>query len=434
MPSTFRIITADECGIVKSMPACSLATPAPVPILPGDLDQARENGIDRLAWMDGFERFVVGRSGPSVEIWSSADVPKMQRRVDLFSNEGGEADAGEKDSILALHSHGGDMYAFLDSSCIYKISCADSTYDFSKLNGSLPLLTAPENGSGGRTKSLLGNTAATVGAFRTQPFQLAFGSRDREVRIYDMATSKVSWQAKNIPPHPQTLLQYPLWQTAVSFSEEDVNTLAVGTAYAELRMYDIRQRKPVMFTKEGVLEHRVSAVCVLPSSVIVGDSAGHIQEVDMRTCKVVRKFPSPGGAVRSVQRVPGTADRFAAVSLDRYVRVYTTKNSRVLGKCYLKQRLRDVLVGESSKSTASNGGEDDEEGEGSDAENDSDGDNSDGGDDSDASDRVEDIEISDSENGDSDDDDDESDDDSVEDDPFFKPTKVAPPDKKKQKR
>ena len=108
-------------------------------------------------------------------------------------------------------------------------------------------------------------------------------------------------KAKNLPANPQTLLQQPIWSTALEFlSPFDTpsycnsnNLLAIGTAYKQLQIYDVRtsavQRRPIIYTpewdstKENLLDHRVTSLCQIDSNrIIVGDSAGYMHTLDLR--------------------------------------------------------------------------------------------------------------------------------------------------------
>lgn len=188
--------------------------------------------------------------------------------------------------------------------------------------------------------------------------RVAIGGRERETTILDLATGKVVFKAKNLPPDPQTLLQHPVWPTSILFLQ-DGNTMAVGTAYKELRLYDVREsskmRRPIAKTtaEGGPIEYRVTTMCqVHEHELAVGDGAGYIYSIDMRTLGKGNSLPSnsnnmgryvgPAGSVRQLKKHP-CAPRMAAVGLDRMLRVYDTNNRKQIDCFYLKQRLNCVL-------------------------------------------------------------------------------------------
>eukprot|EP00560_Eucampia_antarctica_P007552 CAMPEP_0197827010 /NCGR_PEP_ID=MMETSP1437-20131217/3893_1 /TAXON_ID=49252 ORGANISM="Eucampia antarctica, Strain CCMP1452" /NCGR_SAMPLE_ID=MMETSP1437 /ASSEMBLY_ACC=CAM_ASM_001096 /LENGTH=549 /DNA_ID=CAMNT_0043427707 /DNA_START=23 /DNA_END=1672 /DNA_ORIENTATION=- len=190
--------------------------------------------------------------------------------------------------------------------------------------------------------------------------RIAIGGRERETILLDMETGKQIWKAKNLPRDPQTLLEKPIWGTAIEFLSMDnvesshSNLLVVGTAYKELRIYDIRassvQRRPIMFTsdkdKERIVQHRITAVCPLSksNSIVVGDAAGYMQTVDLRNLKrgVVGRYNGPSGSVRQIVQHE-SLDILACVGLDRMLRTYDTNNRKMLDCIYLKQRLNSML-------------------------------------------------------------------------------------------
>ena len=217
-----------------------------------------------------------------------------------------------------------------------------------------------------------GENAHTTTAFAVQPTTgvAAVGAKDREIVLWDLETGQRQWKAKNLPPDPQTLLQPRVWPTAACFlSTCHTNLLAVGSAYHQVRIYDVRapQRRPVRYTLEDndYLPHRVTALCRLNDhEFAVGDAGGYIQSLDLRllatganvkrhtASPVVGRFVGPAGSVRqlvafsSLSNSNNTSNRLACVGLDRTLRVYDTTTRRSLRTVYLKQRLNCLLVAE----------------------------------------------------------------------------------------
>eukprot|EP00934_Nitzschia_sp_Nitz4_P003527 Nitzschia sp. Nitz4//scaffold246_size28974//15038//16567//NITZ4_008084-RA/size28974-processed-gene-0.11-mRNA-1//1//CDS//3329543918//3517//frame0 len=196
---------------------------------------------------------------------------------------------------------------------------------------------------------------ATAMACDVDAGRVAIGGRERETTIMDLETGKLIFKAKNLPPDPQTLLQQPVWPSSIIFLE-DSNTMAVGTAYKQLRLYDVREntktRRPILTTLEGQFEYSISSLCqISDTEIAVGDTAGNVLSVDIRTLgrklkgtpsNNMGRFVGPAGCVRQLKKHP-TLPRLSAVGLDRMLRVYDT-NSRKQTHCmYLKQRLNCVL-------------------------------------------------------------------------------------------
>ena len=164
---------------------------------------------------------------------------------------------------------------------------------------------------------------STFAAHPTLP-QVIMGGKDRDMVLYDLqhcgsgsstgsAAPVVLWKAKNLPPHPQTLLQPQIWPTACCFWNP--NVLVVGTAYRQIRLYDLRlscssqvgttitssssssspldtkpqqpQRRPILYSSQPMTEYRITALCPLSrsnhnNSIIVGDAGGTMVSIDLR--------------------------------------------------------------------------------------------------------------------------------------------------------
>ena len=188
-----------------------------------------------------------------------------------------------------------------------------------------------------------------------------------------------------MPPNPQTLLQQPIWSTAIEFlSKTDTSPikgstdlLAIGTAYKQLQIYDIRsdatQRRPVLYTpewdsnKRNILDHRVTSLCQLDSNrIVVGDSAGFVHTLDLRkitnsngrsVSASTGRFNGPGGSVRQIVKHE-SLPIIACVGMDRMMRTFDINSKKQLDCIFLKQRLNCMLF--CSDGTWSNNGFDEE--------------------------------------------------------------------------
>jgi ribosome biogenesis protein NSA1 len=130
--------------------------------------------------------------------------------------------------------------------------------------------------------------------------------------------------------------------------------IAVGTAYKEMMLYDVRMdatvptRRPIWHSKEGsIVEHRVTAICedTERKAMIVGDAAGYIHTVDLRRLgkEGAGRYNGPCGSVRALFKHP-TLPILACVGLDRMLRTFDMTNRRKQLDCvYLKQRLNAML-------------------------------------------------------------------------------------------
>jgi ribosome biogenesis protein NSA1 len=218
--------------------------------------------------------------------------------------------------------------------------------------------------------NIINRDIATAMAMSVDSQKLAVGGRERSTTMIDVQTGKQLWKAKNLPPNPQTQLQQPIWSTAIQFlSKTDTmsiggstDLLAVGTAFKQLQIYDIRenavQRRPVLYTpewdsnKENLLDHRITCLCQLDSHrIAVGDAAGFVHTLDMRKIQnnigrslsaSVGRFTGPAGSIRQIvkhQSLP----IIACVGMDRMLRTYDINKRKQLDCVYLKQRLTSLL-------------------------------------------------------------------------------------------
>ena len=191
-----------------------------------------------------------------------------------------------------------------------------------------------------------------ISTFATHPTlpYVVMGGKDRDMVLYDIQQSRHThstasstaaessssssssllqpiWKAKNLPPHPQTLLQPQIWPTACCFLQPHI--LMVGTAYRQIRIYDIRmsassqvgttissssaassphskalsivpqpthqqQRRPILYSSQPMLDYRITAICPLSNhnTVIVGDAGGTMVSIDVRQLKNIHHSTS----------------------------------------------------------------------------------------------------------------------------------------------
>ncbi|KAL3760358.1 hypothetical protein ACHAWU_000333 [Discostella pseudostelligera] len=331
------------------------------------------------------------------------------------------------------------------------------------------------------TKGQHANTnLATCFTVDTSGTKFAVGGRERSVVVLDVESGNVLWKAKNLPPDPQTLLQQPMWTTALQFLHTptsssdwfsnigggsggpDMTLLATGTAYKQVQIYDIRtsssssssaassSRRPVLYTPEHLLEHRITTLCQLADgyTLAVGDTVGDVHLLDMRKMHSGKqqcsssgggskrgssssgssgtrrrnnakeeiakgRLVGPGGSIRQLYRHPTIPHYLACVGYDRKLWMWNVSSRKMVECVYLKQRLNCLLICEDGKWSSEKEEEDnmEEDGEGrGGTEYGDDVEEGDGGDLED--DEVQDYVDSDNDDDCDDDDDDEDDDDS----------------------
>ena len=126
--------------------------------------------------------------------------------------------------------------------------------------------------------------------------------------------------------------------------------MAAGTAYKQVRLYDVRTdskvRRPICHSPEGQFSHRITALCQASSHhLVVGDTAGYLHSVDLRKLghkTSMGRFVGPSGSIRQLAK-HDELDIIASVGLDRMLRTYNVTNRKQLDCVYLKQRLNCLL-------------------------------------------------------------------------------------------
>jgi ribosome biogenesis protein NSA1 len=407
-----RLIAGDECGLLKEcIPELSQKEKDPnAPVAPRNAmpdvtkegvcridpnaTQTRSKGIVDMAFMDlkhsvagdngdetyaGLFSYAALRTNGVVEIWSGDTKHEKKKHgtyclshttKNVFASMG---DSPRPLGIGYLSTHKricvGDMLG--------NVVILDGT---NNIVGTHNAYTTSKRGSSiSYTQGSVENTQlATAMAFDSVHGRIAVGGRERETTLLDVNSGQVVFKAKNLPPDPQTLLQQPVWPTAIQFLNQDATVMAVGTAYKQVRLYDVREngqvRRPTSTTSDGQIEYRVTSLCqVSDYDLVVGDSAGFIYSFDIRRLgrdpkgpanKDMARYVGPSGSVRQLKKHP-TLPRLAAVGLDRMLRIYNTNNRKQLHCIYLKQRLNCVLYHEDDSWGATSGRSSNDDGEGS---------------------------------------------------------------------
>lgn len=67
-------------------------------------------------------------------------------------------------------------------------------------------------------------------------------SKGTTVQVWDINTSKQTYQAKNVP-HDELDLEVPIFDTGLAFTDDSKNLAAVCTGYGAVRHYDFRAGK-----------------------------------------------------------------------------------------------------------------------------------------------------------------------------------------------
>lgn len=127
-------------------------------------------------------------------------------------------------------------------------------------------------------------------------------------------------------------LRVPIWVSSLEFLRNDANKVVVGSGHHSIRLYDRRdKRRPVIDTDWH--EHPITALAVKKgnSAVLVGNSAGYMGEIDLRTGKQVGGFKGNSGSIRSIACHP-TQPLGVSGGLDRFLKVYDLISRKLVKK------------------------------------------------------------------------------------------------------
>ena len=382
-----RLITGDECGLLKEVipelgrkkkDPNALIQPhsAMIDVTKGGVSrvdskeaQKRDRGVVDMVWMNegddctkdesSSSTFGVLRNNGSVDLWT-AEIEdkksfakhslKLSTPDNIFGTETRPRPLG-----LGFFNQQNRLCAGDILGNIAVLDCTKNKCDVVQTYNSYT--TSKGGNTISYTPGKMENVQlATALAFDTARARAAVGGREREVCITDISTGKLVFKTKNMPPDPQTLLQQPCWPTAIQFLNKESNVMAVGTAYKQVRLYDVREssktRRPTMLTPEGLLEYRLTSLCQIDENeIVIGDASGDILTIDLRRLgrnakapanRDLARYAGPAGSVRQLKKHP-TLPRLTAVGLDRMLRVYDTNTKKQLDCVYLKQRLNCVL-------------------------------------------------------------------------------------------
>jgi hypothetical protein len=361
---SIRIITGDECGLLKECILDPSSCSSTLPQRPDDdavqvcnVDDCldRRRGLTSLAWTlpARDEQFAALRLDGSVQLWQRGNDddendPALDTRhqtsrfagylpvteINAFKESLPIHESTFPLGLFRLPSNGNRSPRLLvgnaqghisilqpmdEQPVVAQFGVYDNPKDQARLIYRPDLKTA---------KSLQPSPLATCLALDTN--RVAVGGRDRDVVLCDVETGQLLWKAKNLPPDPQTLLQPMVWPTALCFfphtdgaenGDSNPHILAVGTAHSEVRLYDIRQgaiqRRPIAVTPHGVIEGRVTSLAASLHELLVGDCMGTLLALDVR--KLLATKCTSGSATTTTRHLVHKNEALAAgVILRRY--------------------------------------------------------------------------------------------------------------------
>lgn len=145
----------------------------------------------------------------------------------------------------------------------------------------------------------------------------------------------LTWKAKNVK-NDYLDMRVAVWITSLSWMEEQV---VVGTGYGQLRIYDMKQKRPVLDVK--IATHPIKTLLVSGSEILLSDTLGNLSAYSVKG-DLLGKYKGIAGEVTAVAAL---GDFVISAGLDRKLRIFEAKGERRLVKeVYLKQKLTSIVA------------------------------------------------------------------------------------------
>lgn len=162
---------------------------------------------------------------------------------------------------------------------------------------------------------------------------LAAGGVQNDLKIYDINSQKIHFQAKN-ERHDELNLRRDVSISGIEFL--DVNAICTVTKQGNVRIHDPRtQRRAVMTFKNDKDMPCYTCIrsCDQPQRLLLGTNRGAVQAID------IRQNIKPAKAVKlsmgAVTEIVGTFHSFAFVySIDRFLWIISTETLQPCFKVY----------------------------------------------------------------------------------------------------
>lgn len=305
-------------------------------------------------------------SSSRFDIWVGSELGLLKGVTlckDVFTNYGDIKMVDKSKSILTMCKQKENILVGLRSGTIRTFNTSSREYKESSLScvASAPVrglvalkngnvLSCTENGVVQHWKDSECLTEKSVGddiramSGSVNPDIFATGGQENDIKIWKLDNmDKPIFAAKNVR-NDFLNLRVPIWVSALEFLRNDTNKVVVGSGHHSIRLYDRRdKRRPVIDTDWH--EHPITALAVKKgnASVIVGNSAGYMADIDLRTGKQVGGFKGNSGSIRSIVCHPSQPIVVSA-GLDRFLKVYDLTSRKILKKIYLKSNLNSIVL------------------------------------------------------------------------------------------
>ncbi|XP_075693408.1 WD repeat-containing protein 74 isoform X2 [Rhinoderma darwinii] len=170
------------------------------------------------------------------------------------------------------------------------------------------------------------------------------GGKENDLKIWDLQRPEEPiFRAKNVR-NDWLDLRVPVWVRDLDFIPES-DKVVTCTSSHQVRIYDpcSPQRRPVLEVLFG--EDPLTALSMTPDgrSVVVGNTHGNMGMIDLRKGRLLCALKGNVGSVRSIQ-CHKSMPVVASCGLDRFLRLHSLNDKKLLHKVYLKSRLNFLLL------------------------------------------------------------------------------------------
>ncbi|TDH70038.1 hypothetical protein CCR75_000891 [Bremia lactucae] len=326
-----RVLVGDETGLLKSI---VLETKEQRILSNREHPQARSRGIQRLCWSsDGRDasncqpNVVLARANGLVESYEASHGNTLRAsRMPTWSWP----------SLDNNHRHsrciGLEMPSKHDS-VVQCFSSGDVFVRHLKTNN----VTSFHVGSDLHSMRLDSFTNTVIGV----------GGKECDLKLWSLETEQVLFRAKNVT-HDKLDMRVPVWIKDLRFlatpGTSNGHRVLVGTGYRHVRIYDSNTKRRPVQELHLPGENPIQSLCISSNEmqVFIGDTAGNLDVLDVRTLTSMGRCTGPVGSIRDLACHP-TLPFVAAVGLDRMVHVFDTLTRKLRYLIYAKQRLNAVL-------------------------------------------------------------------------------------------
>ena len=264
-----KIWTGDECGLIKEYDDVTHK----VRLVNAVQDMDRSNGVVGMVRLQN-DKVAAQLWNGDIHMYNSESRrrEKVVSPKEFFGCKGDSSTAAKEHHHLGIHAIGEE---------------GDDTLCSVRTDGTIAIVRDAVNDDGDTVvttfSTFQSSSCLKLAAHTTTRTTLALGGKDCNMAVWDIATEQQLWKAKNLPPDPQTLLQPRVFPSAACYVTGTV--MAVGTAYHDIRIYDVRtqQRRPTAHTTVSHRPYRITSILSSNDNnkLLIGDAAGYAYQMDL---------------------------------------------------------------------------------------------------------------------------------------------------------